>query len=201
MRFLLRFFGFLFAAGAVAPLLGIAGSYALCAVLLCTIPLVWRSRVPPQGSDRGEDADGQERRGFLRSLGEGFRMVFADRILRGNMLCNAGLMIGVNMTVAVLVLYAQEDLGVPAALFGIFLLSLGAPTLLTALVVWGGLSRPTPPGGMAERHLALAQEAHGKDVVTVILADFRSLDTLVEITVVAVAMIALVTMLRGRVRA
>jgi multisubunit Na+/H+ antiporter MnhB subunit len=34
----------------------------------------------------------------------------------------------------------------------------------------------------------------------VILADFRSLDTLVEITVVAVAMIAVVTMLRGRVR-
>ena len=73
--------------------------------------------------------------------------------------------------------------------------------LVTMLVVWGGLSRPTPEGGMAERHLALAEDAHGKDVVTVILADFRSLDTLVEITVVAVAMIAVATLLRGRLRA
>ena len=118
--------GFLFAAGAVAPLLGIAGSYLFCVALLCTIPLVWRSHAPPQGLDQDESADGtggREEQGFLRSLGEGFRLVFTDRILRGNMLCNAGLMIGINMTVAVLVLYAREDLGVPAALFGIFLLS------------------------------------------------------------------------------
>lgn len=115
--------GFLFAAGAVAPLLGIAGSYALCAVLLCTIPLVWRSHVPPQDPEQGEGADGQERKGFLRSLGEGFRLVFTDRILRGNMLCNAGTMIGINLATAVLVLYVQNDLGVPAAYFGIFVLS------------------------------------------------------------------------------
>ena len=73
--------------------------------------------------------------------------------------------------------------------------------LVTMLVVWGAMSRATPPAGTAERHLALAESAHGKDVVTVILADFRSLDTLVEITVVAVAMIAVTTLLRGRLRA
>ena len=73
--------------------------------------------------------------------------------------------------------------------------------LVTMLVVWGALSRDTPAGGMAERHLALAEQAHGKDVVTVILADFRSLDTLVEITVVAVSMIAVAALLRGRLRA
>lgn len=133
--------GFLFAAGAVAPLLGIAGSYALCAVLLCTIPLVWRSHVPPPGPDQGEDADGQEQQGFLRSLGEGFRLVFTDRILRGNMLCNAGAMIGVNMTVAVLVLYAREDLGVPAALFGIFLLSTAFGGVLGSLAAFRLLVR------------------------------------------------------------
>jgi len=66
------------------------------------------------------------------------------------------------------------------------------------LVVWGALSRPRPEDGMAERHLALAEEAHGKDVVTVILADFRGLDTLVEITVVAAAVLAVVTLMRER---
>ncbi|GAB3708760.1 MFS transporter [Nocardiopsis oceani] len=112
--------GFLFAAGAAAPLLGIAGSYALCAVLLCTIPLVWRSPGPvhQEGAEPAESTEG-----FIRALGEGFRLVFTDRILRGNMLCNAGTMCGINMSSAVLVLYAQNDLGVPAALFGVFLLS------------------------------------------------------------------------------
>lgn len=70
---------------------------------------------------------------------------------------------------------------------------------VTTLVVWSAFSRPLPDG-MAERHLELAAEGHGKDVVTVILADFHGLDTLVEITVVAVAMIAVATLLRARLR-
>lgn len=123
--------GFLFAAGAAAPLLGIAGSYALCVVLLCAIPLVWRRPAP--AADPGGTVL-EEREGFLRSLGEGFRLVLTDRILRGNMLCNAGTMIGMNMTTAVLVLYAQNDLGVPAALFGVFLLSGAIGGVLGSLV-------------------------------------------------------------------
>ena len=67
--------------------------------------------------------------------------------------------------------------------------------------IWGALSRPSVAGTDAAKHVALTPEAHGGDVVTVILADFRSLDTLVEITVVAVAMIAVTTLLRGRLRA
>jgi multicomponent Na+:H+ antiporter subunit A len=73
-----------------------------------------------------------------------------------------------------------------------------AAGLLAFLVVWGALSRPTPSDGMAARHVDLVDEAHGKDVVTVILADFRGLDTLVEITVVAVALVALGFLLRPR---
>ncbi len=73
--------------------------------------------------------------------------------------------------------------------------------VVTTLVVWAAFSRPIPPDGMAARQAALAEDAHGKDVVTVILADFRGLDTLVEITVVAVAMIAVAVLLRGRLRA
>ncbi|HWC26321.1 MAG TPA: hydrogen gas-evolving membrane-bound hydrogenase subunit E [Solirubrobacteraceae bacterium] len=77
----------------------------------------------------------------------------------------------------------------------------GVSGAVTTLVVWSAFSRPVPDGGMAERHVTLADDAHGKDVVTVILADFRGLDTLVEITVVAVAMIAAVAMLAARARA
>lgn len=73
--------------------------------------------------------------------------------------------------------------------------------VVTTLVVWAAFSRPVPSAGMAERHLALAEDAHGKDVVTVILADFRGLDTLVEITVVAVAMLAVTALLASRRRA
>jgi multicomponent Na+:H+ antiporter subunit A len=64
------------------------------------------------------------------------------------------------------------------------------------LTVWAGLSRPIPAEPSAERQLALAEEAHGKDVVTVILADFRGLDTMVEITVVFVALLGIATLLR-----
>jgi multicomponent Na+:H+ antiporter subunit A len=72
--------------------------------------------------------------------------------------------------------------------------------IVTTLVVWSALSREIPRDGMAERHVALVEEAHGKDVVTVILADFRGLDTFVEVTVVAVAMLAVAMVLRGRLR-
>ena len=72
--------------------------------------------------------------------------------------------------------------------------------VVTTLVVWSAFSRPRPGERMAERHVELVSDAHGKDVVTVILADFRGLDTLVEITVVAVAMISVTMVLRGRLR-
>ena len=64
------------------------------------------------------------------------------------------------------------------------------------VVAWGALSRPTPDEGIAATHVELAPEAHAKDVVTAILADFRALDTLGEITVVAVGFLGVVTLLR-----
>jgi len=76
-----------------------------------------------------------------------------------------------------------------------------ASGVVTTLVVWAAFSRPIPPQGMATRHLDLAPDAHGKDVVTVILADFRGLDTLVEITVVAVAALAVMMLRPAEARA
>jgi len=62
-------------------------------------------------------------------------------------------------------------------------------------VAWGALSSPTPDERIADRHIELTPSAHGSDVVTVILADFRGLDTLVEITVVLIALLGIVTLL------
>jgi len=62
--------------------------------------------------------------------------------------------------------------------------------------IWAALSRPASEQSVAETHIALADEAHGGDVVTVILADFRGFDTLVEITVLAVAIIGVAALLR-----
>ncbi len=63
-------------------------------------------------------------------------------------------------------------------------------------VIWTALSRPPLGASDAAAHVELTPEAHGGDVVTVILADFRGLDTMVEITVLAVAVIGVTSLLR-----
>ncbi|MGH7311685.1 MAG: hydrogen gas-evolving membrane-bound hydrogenase subunit E, partial [Candidatus Rokuibacteriota bacterium] len=63
--------------------------------------------------------------------------------------------------------------------------------------IWGFLSRPSLHPGVAAEHIRLAPEAHGQAVVTVILADFRGLDTLGEISVLAVAVVGVATLLRA----
>jgi multicomponent Na+:H+ antiporter subunit A len=61
--------------------------------------------------------------------------------------------------------------------------------------IWGFLSQPGP-SGVAGEQIRLTPAAHGSDVVSVILADFRGLDTLVEITVLLVAVVGVATLLR-----
>lgn len=61
--------------------------------------------------------------------------------------------------------------------------------------VWGFLSQPAADSVSAE-HIRLTPDAHGGDVVTVIVADFRGLDTLVEITVLLAAVIGVATLIR-----
>lgn len=68
-------------------------------------------------------------------------------------------------------------------------------------VVWGALSQPAAERSVAEVHVQLTPDAHVKDVVTAILADFRGLDTMGEITVVALVLLGLATLLRqGRLK-
>jgi len=65
---------------------------------------------------------------------------------------------------------------------------------------WGTLSQPASNGGVANEMIRLTPDAHAKNAVTAILADFRGLDTLGEITVIFIAFIGLLTLL-GRRRA
>ena len=64
------------------------------------------------------------------------------------------------------------------------------------LVVWASLSRPAATERVVDQQIDLTPAAHGKDVVTVILADFRGLDTMVEITVIGVAVFGVIALLR-----
>jgi multicomponent Na+:H+ antiporter subunit A len=69
------------------------------------------------------------------------------------------------------------------------------------VVAWGALSQPPAGQTVAEDHVRLAPEAHAQNVVTGILADFRGLDTLGEITVVALVLLGVATLLGGGVPA
>lgn len=64
------------------------------------------------------------------------------------------------------------------------------------IVAWVTLS-PVPTGDVvANDYVHLTPSAHGKDIVTVILADFRGFDTLGEITVIGIALLGMATLLR-----
>jgi multicomponent Na+:H+ antiporter subunit A len=59
-----------------------------------------------------------------------------------------------------------------------------------AAVAWTALSTGSPAERAVKRELVRrAEDAHAQDVVTAILTDFRGLDTAVEITVIAVALL------------
>jgi len=64
---------------------------------------------------------------------------------------------------------------------------------------WGALSQPAAERTVAEEHVRLAPDAHAMDTVSAILADFRALDTLGELTVIALVILGVATLLnRGR---
>jgi multicomponent Na+:H+ antiporter subunit A len=69
----------------------------------------------------------------------------------------------------------------------------GAAAFVT---VWGVLSKPAAIESASRDQIALTPSAHARDVVSAILADFRGLDTMGEITVIGVAMIGLLTLMQ-----
>jgi multicomponent Na+:H+ antiporter subunit A len=74
-------------------------------------------------------------------------------------------------------------------------------SIMAFFVVWGALSRPAPSTTLIDRQTELTPLAHGKDVVTVILADFRGFDTFGEICVVTLVLLGVISLIRrGRLR-
>ncbi|CAA9566129.1 MAG: Na(+) H(+) antiporter subunit A / Na(+) H(+) antiporter subunit B [uncultured Thermomicrobiales bacterium] len=73
--------------------------------------------------------------------------------------------------------------------------------LLALLVVWSTLSQSSVFTSVGDEFVAQTPDAHGGNVVSVILADFRGLDTLGEITVIGIALLGIAGLLyRGRLR-
>lgn len=73
---------------------------------------------------------------------------------------------------------------------------LGAASGLAAFAAaWGVLSQPAALESAADRQMDLTPAAHASDVVTAILADFRGLDTMGEISVIGIALLGLTTLL------
>lgn len=64
------------------------------------------------------------------------------------------------------------------------------------VAIWAALSRTSVAEGDSAEQIERTPGAHGGDVVTVILADFRGLDTMVEVTVLAVAVVGVASLLR-----
>jgi multicomponent Na+:H+ antiporter subunit A len=95
------------------------------------------------------------------------------------------------------ILHRQTDLPLPRR--GRKILVSVVAGAFAFVVVWGALSQPPAGQTVAEKHVRLAPQAHAANVVTAILADFRGLDTLGEITVVAVVLLGVATLL-GEVR-
>lgn len=68
-------------------------------------------------------------------------------------------------------------------------------------VAWGTLSRPASSTELIETQAALTPLAHGKAIVTVVLAEFRGFDTMGEITVIAITLLGILSLIRsGRMR-
>lgn len=66
------------------------------------------------------------------------------------------------------------------------------------VVAWGTLSSPAAGESVAIEQIQLTPEAHAGDVVTAILADFRGLDTLGEITVIGIVLLGMAVLLQRR---
>jgi multicomponent Na+:H+ antiporter subunit A len=92
--------------------------------------------------------------------------------------------------------YAAEPWGLRAfrrdALIGLI------AAAATFLVAWAALSQPARQGSVAAEHIALTPSVHAANVVSAILADFRGLDTLGEITVIVIVFVGVWRLLAGR---
>jgi multicomponent Na+:H+ antiporter subunit A len=91
------------------------------------------------------------------------------------------------------ILHRQAELPLSRRNFKVFV-SVVAGAFAFA-VAWESLSQPPAGTTVAEEHVRLTPEVHAKDVVTAILADFRGLDTMGEVTVISLVLLGVATLL------
>jgi multicomponent Na+:H+ antiporter subunit A len=76
----------------------------------------------------------------------------------------------------------------------------GAAALVITLLVWASMTAPHEAPLQRDYAEASVPEAHGRNVVNVILVDFRAFDTLGEITVLVVAALGVHALIRLRLQ-
>lgn len=119
--------GVLFAVAAALPFVVHSAGYVVAAVLVLTLPL---------GAARAPRADGEPKEPLTRrSLAEGIRFLAGHPVLRPLWAVNVVLAVFNALAQAVFVLYVLDQLGLPAALYGVFAMAAAAGAVLGALIV------------------------------------------------------------------
>src|SRR5690606_3711847 len=119
--------GLLFGVAAALPLAVNGLGYLLAVVLLAGLPAT--ARRAPADPAAGAAAP---RTAFRADVVEGLRFLFGDPLQRALLLLSLGVGVGVEAAFPVLVLLAQERLGVPVQLYGFFVAASAAGALAGA---------------------------------------------------------------------
>src|SRR5690606_178831 len=119
--------GLLFGVAAALPLAVNGLGYLLAVVLLAGLPAT--ARRAPADPAAGAAAP---RTAFRADVVEGLRFLFGDPLQRALLLLSLGVGVGVEAAFPVLVLLAQERLGVPVQLYGLFVAASAADALAGA---------------------------------------------------------------------
>ena len=121
------FTSLLFAVSVLIPLGVNAGAFALAAGLALMLPLAASGR-------QFAAASTEPREPWYRQLADGFRFIFASRMLVGLLVFSTIGGISTSAATAAYVLYLVDLLGLPEALFGVFLLSGAVGGIIGSLV-------------------------------------------------------------------
>ncbi|MGW9350431.1 MFS transporter [Nocardiopsis flavescens] len=124
--------GLLFVVAAALPLAVNSGAYLLGALILMGLPSAARRAAPAVSAPA-------VRPSLAADIGEGLRFVYTDRALRGLVVFSAVVNLAAGAQAAVLVLVVRDHLGMPEALFGVFL-AVGAVGALTGALLAAGLA-------------------------------------------------------------
>ncbi|CAM3998680.1 MFS transporter [Nocardiopsis rhodophaea] len=110
----------LFAVAAAAPLVLNAGAYLVGAALVLAVPL---ARRPGAAARRSAQPSGQpsHRPSLTREAAAGLRFVWSDRVQRGMALSTVVATLAAGALNAILVLFVTQTLGVPIALYGVYM--------------------------------------------------------------------------------